>query len=133
MLYAVSFSNGVLGVFSSMDKVKEHVLEQYTHISFIIQVYNIDESCSSEIVWVILYKDSDNIALVTNNKERAESTKKILNKVGKSYDEDITYWELKIDTIASAIEPIVTHLDNAYKETSPIGIDSSDSIIYYTQ
>ena len=39
MLYYVSFSNGLVGVFTSMEKVKELVFDVYKSIEFVVQVY----------------------------------------------------------------------------------------------
>lgn len=127
MLYAVSFSNGIVGIFSSLEIIKKKVFDKYTHVTFVVQSYKKDTD--SIFAWVVLYKDSENIAYVSNNKDNALKYKDTLNKIGKSYDDNIDYWEIEIDDVITTISSILEHLNSAYKDTSPNGIDSSDNII----
>lgn len=129
MLFAVSFSNGIAGVFTSIEKVSNEVFNKYLYIPFIIQVYKqINEN--SEYAWIILY-NSDNIAYVTDDKDMGSKYDNYLHSIGKSYNESIDYWEVKLNQIIPASEIILEHLNNAHRDTTPIKIDSSKSILYY--
>lgn len=134
MLYCVSYSNGVVGVFSSMDKVTELVLNKYPSITFIIQVFKRSNDIQSvdgkHIAWVILYKDSEAFAYVSDNKDEAHKAISIFDKIGKSYEELIDYMEQEIDVVSECVESILESLQKVYGETGVV-IDSSDNIISY--
>lgn len=181
MLYCVSYSNGVVGVFSSMEKITELVLNRYPSIAFVIQVFNnskksilknntdkhineenkgltniyVDEKDKNSVesstdiyvdrenellteenhvksptVWVVIYRNADTVAFVSDNKEEASKSIKVLNMIGKSYEDDIDFWESKIDKISECVENILDSLQRIYGENGVV-IDSSDNIIYY--
>jgi len=134
MLYCVSYTSGIVGVFSSLEKIKEIVYNKYQSIPFITQVFKNSNNPSyvndKHIVWCILYKDTEFIANLSDNKNEAINIKNIFNILGKSYDDDITYWELEVDTISSSTISILDSIQQIYGETE-ICIDSTSNIIYY--
>jgi hypothetical protein len=133
MLYSVSYSNGIVGVFSSMDKIKECVFDLFPSITFIIQVFknseNIELIEGKHMIWIVMYKNTETVAYITDNKEEANKTVNILDKIGKSYEDSIEYWEQEINIIPDCVFIILDALQNVYKGAI---IDSSDNIIYYT-
>jgi hypothetical protein len=44
-------------------------------------------------VWVVLYRDIDAVAFVSNSRAEAESTQKAYSSVGLTYEDSIDYWE----------------------------------------
>lgn len=135
MLYCVSYSNGAVGIFSSLDKVKELVFDKYPSITFIVQVFK----CSTEptplddknIAWVVMYKDTEAFAYVSDNKNEAVKAIGIFDKIGKAYEEIIEYWEQEVDVISECVDVILSSLQRVYGEGGTI-IDSSENIIYYS-
>ncbi len=134
MLYGVSYSNGAVGIFSSMDKVKELVLDNYPSITFITQVYKSSDKPDvidgKSIAWVIIYKDTEFFAYISDNKEEASNALLIFDKLGRVYEEEIDYCEQEIDVISECVTRVLDSLQNAYGENGII-VDSSDNIIYY--
>lgn len=132
MLYCVSYPNGVVGVFSSLEKIKELVFDVFPSIVFIIQVYNNSKDIQliegKHTIWVIMYKDTETIAYVSDNKDEASNVVNIFNKIGKSYEDIIEYWEQDIDTIPECTYTILESLQKVYHG---IIVDSSENIIYY--
>lgn len=138
MLFCVSYSNGAVGIFSSMDKVKELVFDKYPSITFIIQVFKrsnklVEEDTSSDgkhLAWVAMYKDSESFAFVSDNKEEAVNAMSVFDKIGKVYEELVDYWEQEVDVISECVESILNSLQRVYGEGGTV-IDSSKNIIYY--
>lgn len=130
-LYTVSFSNGVIGVFTSLDIIKEKIFDVYSHVSFIIHSFSIDSNEQMIYAWILLYKNTEYIAYVSNNKDKIKKYKNVLNCIGQSYNENIEYWEVEINKIVFCVQGLLESLNNAYKETSLQGIDSSLNIIEY--
>ena len=134
MLYCVSYSNGPVGVFSSMDKVKELVFDKFPSITFIIQVFKRSNQIQSiegkHIAWIIMYKDSESFAYVSDNKDEVLNAVSIFDKIGRAYEEIIDYWEQEVDVIAECVDSILSSLQKVYGENG-VSIDSSENIIYY--
>lgn len=134
MLYCVSYSNGAVGVFSSINKVKELVFDKYPSITFIIQVFkrssNIQSIDGKHIIWIVMYKNTELFAFASDNKDEAINAVDVLDKIGKSYEDIIEYWEQEIDTISECVESILNSLQKVYGESGTI-IDSSQNIISY--
>lgn len=134
MLYCVSYSNGAVGVFSSIDNVKKLVWDRYPSVTFITQVFKRSSYAQpingKHIVWIIMYKDSESFAYVSDNKDEALSAVAIFDKIGRAYEEIIDYWEQEVDVIAECVTIILDSLQNVYGENG-INIDSSDNIISY--
>lgn len=129
MLYCVSYSNGPVGIFSSMDKVKELVFNRWPSIVFVTQVFkSADTNVKSELAWIILYKNSEAYAFVSDDENEVKKAIQIFDKIGKVYEELIEYLEQKIDEIAECVENILDSLQNVYGDTI---IDSSCNIISY--
>lgn len=131
MLYCVSYTNGIVGVFSSIENIKLLVFNKYPSITFIIQAYkNEEEEKNNKTVWVVIYKNIDACAYVSTNKEKAIEISNIINKIGKGYDDDIDYWEQDIDTITDNTKIILKSLQEVYGSTGIIA-ECESNIIYY--
>ena len=132
MLYCVSFSNGVVGVFSSMEMVEKMVFNRFPSIVFITQVYKHSSNIKSNngSVWIVMYKDTETCAFTSNDREEAVNAVKVFNTIGKAYEDNIDYWEQDIDVISERVESILGSLQMVYGE-SGISIDSSKNVVYY--
>ena len=68
-------------------------------MKFIVYCFNTAQpKCKDDLltVWVILYKDLDAVAFVTNNKNIALKVQTVYAKIGLTYDDDIDYWKQPI-------------------------------------
>lgn len=130
MLYAVSFIHGLVGIFSSEEKIKELIFNKYKHIYFIIQAFKSTIKCP-EVAWTVLYKNTDNIIYVSDSKNEAERIKNMFTMIGKTYDDNIDYWELKIDVIIETLVPILDSMERSYAINIGIPINSEKNIIHY--
>lgn len=149
MLYCVSYNHGAVGIFSSLEVAKELLFDKYPSITFITQVFKSSDNKSDDnLAWIILYKDNDTYAYVSDNKEEVFNVATIFNKLGKLYEEEIDIMEQEIDVVADCIEAILMSLQNAFgndissiNETNSSDVASSsttnyinnamDNIIYY--
>ena len=126
-LYCVSCSNGIVGVFSSLDKIKELLFEIYPSVFFVIQEFD-RKNMESASAWIVLYKNTEYIAYASDDKLAAINAITLLNKLGKTYEDDIEYWEQDLDTIASPIKYILDSIGNV----SGVDFNSVDNIICYS-
>lgn len=134
MLYCVSYSNGAVGVFSSLEKVKELIFDRYKSITFIVQVFKQSENIqlvdNRHMAWIIMYSNSETYAYVSDNKDEVTRAQVIFDKIGKIYEGYINIDEQEIDTLSECVENILNSLQGVY-ESNGFNVDSSDNIIYY--
>jgi hypothetical protein len=89
--YVLSDSQGYVGTFYSAKAAKE-IVQKYSPVPFIIQQFGV-ASGPVATVWVVLYRDIDSVAFVSNSRAEAERVQGIYNKVGLAYPDSIDYWE----------------------------------------
>jgi hypothetical protein len=133
-LYCVSYTNGIIGVFSSMEKVHELVLNCFFSLPFVIQVFKKDTvdntDTDTDLVWIITYKQSDTVAYVTNNRDKASEAYRTLNVIGKTYEDSLEFCEQKIDTISDVARVVLESFQEINSKHN-IKIDSSSNVINY--
>jgi hypothetical protein len=98
-IYAVSDSSGFVGAFASFADARSMVIKKYPSISFVVQRFPVDPAVDFERVWVVLYSTIDAVAYVSNNRARAERVKTALGRIGLTYEDDIKYWEQRMNVI----------------------------------
>lgn len=134
MLYCVSFSNGTVGIFSSIDKVKELIFDKYPSITFITQVFknskDIQYVNDKHIAWAVIYKNSETYAYVSDNKEECINACSIFDKIGKVYEDSVEYYELEVDVVPECTSTILSQLQRVYGEAGSV-ISSMENIISY--
>ena len=134
MLYCVSYNYGAVGIFSSIDKAKELIFNKYPSITFITQVFkNSEYKDDNNLVWIVLYKDIDTYAYVSDNKDEVIKAVGVFNKIGKLYEEEIEYFEQEIDVVAECVEALLINIHQAKLECNPeLVLEPSDNnILYY--
>jgi hypothetical protein len=137
MFFVVSYQQGIIGVFSSLENVKSIILNQYKHIKFIIQVFS--EKVTNDIkpfnndvqrsAWLLLYRDTEYVSYVTEDIEDAKNVKDIFNSIGYSQDDNIDYWKIDIDIIPDTIKRLLDTTELLLSD-KPI-LNSDNNIIYY--
>jgi hypothetical protein len=134
MLYCVSYANGAVGVFSSLDKVTELVFNKYPSVTFITQVFksseDIDRDEGKHIAWIIMYKDSESFAYVSDNKKAASNAMTIFDKIGKAYEEIVDLCEQEVDVVSECVAVVLDSLQTLYGESEFVA-NSIENIIYY--
>ena len=95
--YAISDIQGLIGVFTSKNAIF-NISNEYNSINFLVQRFKVFPG-SIDFVWSVLYKTSDAVAYVSNNKEDAIRAQTMLNKVSLCYDDNIDYWKIPINSI----------------------------------
>lgn len=102
-LYVVSDNFGFVGAFSSAAFAEELVLRKYPSIPFITQRFpTIPGPCDS--VWVVLYRDIDAVAFVSNSRSEAERVQGVYQRVGLSYPDSIDHWEQALNVVSKPAE-----------------------------
>jgi len=89
--YVLSDSQGYVGTFYSAKSAKD-IVQKYSPIPFIIQQFGV-ASGPVATVWIVLYRDIDSVAFVSNSRAEAERVQGIYNTVGLAYPDSIDYWE----------------------------------------
>jgi hypothetical protein len=89
--YVLSDSQGYVGTFYSAKAAKD-IVQKYSPIPFIIQQFGV-ASGPVATVWIVLYRDIDSVAFVSNSRAEAERVQGIYNTVGLAYPDSIDYWE----------------------------------------
>jgi len=66
-------------------------------------------------IWVVLYRDLDSVAFVSNSRAEAERIQNIYNTVGLAYIDSIDYWEHPANKISNAAADRLEVLSEAHK------------------
>lgn len=91
-LCVVSDNYGFVGAYHSLTAAREFVLKKYASIPFLVQRFpRAPGGCDK--VWVVLYRDIDAVAFVSNDQAEASRVKELLLKVGLAYPDTIECWE----------------------------------------
>jgi hypothetical protein len=112
--YVLSDSSGFVGAFYTIQDAAREVLK-YNLIPFIVQKFSVAPG-PVDRVWVVLYRDLDAVAFVSNNREEAEKVQLIYGRVGLSYPDYIDYWEQYANTINPNIVIRLESLSNAHSD-----------------
>ena len=105
-IYALSDARGFVGAFLELPDAAD-IINKYAPTPFIIQRFALAPG-PTNTVWVVLYREIDAVAFVSNNIDVATRAQKSLLTIGATYDDSITYWEQSMNTIA---ESAAKHLD----------------------
>jgi len=100
-LCVVSDSAGYVGTFSSLEAASAAVLKKHPFTPFLVQKFPVAPG-PVDTVWVVLYRDLDAVAFVSNDRAEALRVQGIFANVGLTYVDSIDYWEQPIGTIAKA-------------------------------
>lgn len=111
--YVLSDSHGFVGAFYSAAEVAAEV-HKYYMVPFITQLFPVAPG-PVEKIWVILYRDIDAVAFVTNSRTEAEQVQKIYNSVGLTYIDSVDYWEQSANKIIPSAAERLNSLDRAHK------------------
>jgi hypothetical protein len=91
-LYVVSDSVGFVGAFPTARAAEDAVFRKYPEIPCIVQRFPVAPGpCDN--VWVVLYRDLDAVAFVSNSRAEAERVRQVYARVGLAYDDDVDHWE----------------------------------------
>ena len=102
----MSDARGFVGAFLELSDAAD-IINKYAPTPFIIQQFALAPGLT-DTVWVVLYREIDAVAFVSNNIDDATRAQKTLLTIGATYDDPITYWEQPVNTI---IPPAAKHLD----------------------
>jgi len=133
MLYIVYCEFGFVGVFSSNNYIVDRLFNRYPDIKFIIYVFsNIEYDSSKEDIWIIYYKDSENVAYVSQDKNEAERVLGILQLINKGYEDPIDHWKTQVNTIPDLIINLLRVSNSAMQDINKknnVIIDNTNNII----
>jgi len=99
-IYVVSDGNGYIGAYPSA-AVAEAAMRPHPLIPFIIQRFAVAPG-PVDSVWVVLYRDLDAVAFVSNDREEAARVQQIYAGVGLAYPDEIDYWEQPFGVMAKS-------------------------------
>jgi hypothetical protein len=102
-LHVVSDSHGFVGAFDSEAGARERAFAPFSLTPFIVQRFPVAAG-PRDRVWVVLYRDIDAVAFVSNDRAAAERWQQALGRVGLSYPDSIDYWEHPVGALARAAE-----------------------------
>ena len=111
--HVLSDNCGFIGAFYSADDVNT-ILSKYTLIPLLIQRFEVAPGPVATI-WVVLYRDLDSVAFVSNSRAEAERIQGLYNRIGLAYIDSIDYWEHPANKISKAAADRLETLSEAHK------------------
>ena len=108
----VSDNMGFVGAFYTAESVAAMTTKHHS-IPFLIQRYRVAPGPVAT-VWVVLYRDLDAVAFVTNDRAEAEKVQEMYGRIGLAYSDSIDYWEHRADTVNKAAEERLNSLSRAH-------------------
>ena len=100
-LYVLSDNVGDVGSYYSISDVEE-ITSAYHLVTFMIQCFKTSKTEDLLTVWVVLYKDIDAVAYVSNNRMDAVKVHSVLMQMGIAYMDCIDYWKQPVGLAKSA-------------------------------
>ena len=100
-LYVLSDNVGYVGSYYSISDVEE-ITSAYHLVTFMIQCFKTSKTEDLLTVWVVLYKDIDAVAYVSNNRMDAVKVHSVLMQMGIAYMDCIDYWKQPVGLAKSA-------------------------------
>lgn len=113
-LTVVADSSGFVGAFTNETKAKEFITPYATKgVPFVLYNFTIDTSVAEQSrVFVVPYRGSDAVAFVSNDIARCRKVHTVLNAIGLTYEDDISFWEHPVDVpCAPAVKRLDTFLE----------------------
>jgi hypothetical protein len=99
-LYVVSASDGYVGTFPSPSAATDAVARKYPSIPLLVQRFPVAPG-PCDRVWVVLYRDLDAVAFVSNARAEAERVREGYARVGLAYLDELDYWEQPFGVVAA--------------------------------
>jgi len=103
-LYVLSDNVGYVGSYYSISDIEEIVSAYHLITSFMVQCFKTSKAADLFTVWVVLYKDIDAVAFVSNNRMDAVKVHSTLMQMGLAYEDCIDYWKQTVGLSPSAKE-----------------------------
>jgi len=94
-LYVLSDNVGYVGTYYSISDIEE-ITSAYYLVTFMVQCFKVSKKSGLFDVWVVLYKDIDAVAYVSNNKNDASKVHATLMQMGIAYIDSIDYWKQRV-------------------------------------
>jgi hypothetical protein len=113
-LYVVSDSAGYVGTFLSKNDVASCVVNKYPHVNFLVSEFPFEESGDQHYVWVVLYRDIDHVAFVSNDINKAIKTQSLLNHIELSYTDSIDFWKQNLGSLTELVSERLHYQNEAY-------------------
>jgi hypothetical protein len=89
-----------VGAFYTADDANA-IVQQYSPTPFLIRRFEVFPGPVS-MIWVVLFRDIDAVAFVSNCRAEAERIQNIYGRVGLSYSDSIDYWEHPANKISKS-------------------------------
>ena len=110
--YVVSDSNGFVGAFYTASAATA-VVNKYRLIPFLVQKFEVAPGPVAT-VWVVLYRNIDAVAFVSNDRAKAEEIQEVYGKVGLTYEDSIDYWEQTANEVSKHAEERLASISRAH-------------------
>lgn len=120
--HVLSDSRGFVGAFYSADDVNA-IVRKHSLVPFLVQRFEVAPGPVATI-WVVLYRDLDAVAFVSNSRAEAERVQSVYNRVGLAYIDSIDYWEHPANKLSkSAAERLETLSDAHDMFAEPVTLE----------
>jgi len=110
--YVVSDSSGFVGAFYSEAAARAET-DKYHLVPFITQRFGVAPGPTAT-VWVVLYRDIDAVAFVTNSRAEAVKVQEMFASVGLAYTDPIDCWEQPANAVTEGTAARLGALSRAH-------------------
>ena len=99
--YVLSDASGPIGVFTTVESAVA-IKKQFSMADMIISSFPIDITCPTDSVFCVLYRETNFVAFVSNNRAKCERVQKLLASINAVYNDPIDFWHCTPNKIIPA-------------------------------
>jgi hypothetical protein len=97
--YVVSDGRGYVGAFYT-PAAAAAIATEYPLIPLLVQRFAVSPAAPPETVWVVILRELDSVAFVSNDRAEAARVQEAYGRLGLAYPDSIDYWEQPANTVA---------------------------------
>jgi len=98
LYHVLSDRAGFVGAFTS-GRAARDVVDAHPGVPFVIQTFPVAAGMPTEIVWVVVMRDIEHVAFVSNDIAEATRVHEAYKRIGLVYDDEIGWWRQLADTL----------------------------------
>jgi hypothetical protein len=125
--YVVSEAAGFVGAFYSAEDAESFVVQHHS-VPFLVQKFPVLPGPVSR-VWVVLYRDVDAVAFLSNSREESERVQKEFAKVGQTYPDSIDFWEHRANEVSEQVSERLKSISRAHDMYARMALPTAEELL----